>query len=85
MVRSFKTNLIHIEDNFFSLGGDSIRSMMAVSKLEELLNIKLENSFFYKYPTLVSQKHYLEQYLLKELQSPLNEYELLVRSLSAKK
>lgn len=59
-----KTNLIHIEDNFFSLGGDSIRSMMAVSKLEELLNIKLENSFFYKYPTLVSQKHYLEQYLL---------------------
>ena len=74
-----KTNLIHIEDNFFSLGGDSIRSMMAVSKLEELLNIKLENSFFYKYPTLVSQKHYLEQYLLKELQSPLNEYELLVR------
>lgn len=29
-----KTNLIHIEDNFFSLGGDSIRSMMAVSKLE---------------------------------------------------
>lgn len=55
MVRSFKTNLIHIEDNFFSLGGDSIRSMMAVSKLEELLNIKLENSFFYKYPTLVSQ------------------------------
>ncbi len=76
---TLKTDHLDSHDNFFSLGGDSIRSMMAVSKIEEQFNIKLENSFFYKYPTLASQRDYLEEYLSKENQSPLNEYELLVR------
>ncbi|MCR4769995.1 MAG: amino acid adenylation domain-containing protein [Bacteroidaceae bacterium] len=74
-----KNDKIGVDDNFFVLGGDSIRSMMAVSKIEEIYNIKLENSFFYKYPTIDSQKTYLEGLLSQEVQSPINEYELLVR------
>lgn len=66
-------------DHFFSLGGDSIRSMMAVSALEEQLGIKLENSFFYRYPSFASQVQYLEDYFSKEIESPVNEFELLVR------
>lgn len=74
-----KTNFILPQDNFFSLGGDSIRSMMAVSKIEERLNVKLENSFFYKYPSLASQTRFLEEFFSKNIQPPVNELELLVR------
>ena len=76
---ALKTDNLSPQDNFFSLGGDSIRSMMAVSKIEQQFNVKLENSFFYKHPTLASQREYLEEYLSKKNESPLNEYELLVR------
>lgn len=74
-----KVDTIGPSDHFFSLGGDSIRSMMAVSTLEEQLGIKLENSFFYKYPSFASQVQYLEDYFSKEIESPVNEFELLVR------
>lgn len=74
-----KTNFILPQDNFFSLGGDSIRSMVAVSEMEERLNVKLENSFFYKYPSLASQIQFLEEFFSKDIQPPVNEFELLVR------
>lgn len=74
-----KVDTVGPSDHFFSLGGDSIRSMMAVSALEEQLNIKLENSFFYKYPSFASQIQFLEDYFSKEIESPINEFELLVR------
>lgn len=74
-----KTSFILPQDNFFSLGGDSIRSMMAVSEIEERLNVKLENSFFYKYPSLTSQTQFLEEFFSKNIQPPANELEPLVR------
>ncbi|WP_329903573.1 non-ribosomal peptide synthetase [Porphyromonas pogonae] len=70
---------IKLTDNFFALGGDSIRSVVAVSAIEERLDIKLENSFFYKYPLLGSQIEYFEKLFTTDIQSPANEYEMLVR------
>lgn len=78
-----KVDTVGPSDHFFSLGGDSIRSMMAVSELEEQLGIKLENSFFYKHPSFASQVRYLEDYFSKEIEPPANEYELLVREFAA--
>ncbi|MFC2283702.1 MAG: non-ribosomal peptide synthetase, partial [Lachnoanaerobaculum saburreum] len=48
ILKTIWEEILHIEnilpdDNFFSLGGDSIRSMIAVSKIEKAFNVKLEN------------------------------------------
>ena len=45
ILKTIWEEILHIEnilpdDNFFSLGGDSIRSMIAVSKIEKAFNVK---------------------------------------------
>ncbi|EFC75252.1 LOW QUALITY PROTEIN: AMP-binding enzyme, partial [Segatella buccae D17] len=64
ILKTIWEEILHIEnilpdDNFFSLGGDSIRSMIAVSKIEKAFNVKLENSFFYQYSCINAQSKYL--------------------------
>lgn len=84
ILKTIWEEILHIEnilpdDNFFSLGGDSIRSMIAVSKIEKAFNVKLENSFFYQYPCINAQSKYLEVHLSSKIETPLNEYELLIK------
>lgn len=84
ILKTIWEEILHIEnilpdDNFFSLGGDSIRSMIAVSKIEKAFNIKLENSFFYQYSCINAQSKYLEVHLSSKIETPLNEYELLIK------
>ena len=76
------SSTIEDNDNFFSLGGDSIRSMLGVSRIEESLNVKLENNFFYKYPIFLNQVEFMEHQINNNcIQAPSSEYELLVREL----
>ena len=84
ILKTIWEEILHIEnilpdDNFFSLGGDSIRSMIAVSKIEKAFNVKLENSFFYQYSCINAQSKYLEVHLSSKIETPLNEYELLIK------
>ena len=84
ILKTIWKEILHIEnilpdDNFFSLGGDSIRSMIAVSKIEKAFNVKLENSFFYQYSCINAQSKYLEVHLSSKIETPLNEYELLIK------
>ena len=84
ILKTIWEDILHIEnilpdDNFFSLGGDSIRSMIAVSKIEKVFNVKLENSFFYQYSCINAQSKYLEVHLSSKIETPLNEYELLIK------
>lgn len=87
ILKTIWEEILHIEnilpdDNFFSLGGDSIRSMIAVSKIEKAFNVKLENSFFYQYSCINAQSKYLEVHLSSKIETPLNEYELLIKGCS---
>ncbi len=77
------TSAFSPDSDFFSLGGDSIRTMAAGAEIESVFGIKLENSFFYKYPVLQSQIDYITNRLSKQENSCENEYELLVRELIA--
>jgi acyl carrier protein len=45
-------NKIGIEDDFFSLGGNSIRAMRVISELQKHFDIKLELTNFFEDPTV---------------------------------
>ncbi|MDR1115794.1 MAG: amino acid adenylation domain-containing protein [Tannerella sp.] len=68
------------EDNFFALGGDSIRAMRAVAEMESKYQCKLESNFLYKNSTLQKQIDYFCT-RNAELVPPACEYELLVREI----
>jgi polyketide synthase PksJ len=69
-----------LTDNFFALGGDSIRTIKAVAEMESLYKRKVEPNFIYKYPTLKEQVDYF-QTLDTEIVLPADEYEFLVREI----
>lgn len=54
-----KVDPIGIHDNFFDLGGDSLRSIMVLSHLEKVMGLKIPAVKFFQYPTISSFSEYL--------------------------
>lgn len=72
---------LDVTDNFFALGGDSIRTMKAVAEMESRYKRKVEANFIYKYPTLKEQINYFQSLETEAVVLPTDEYELLVREI----
>jgi oxalate---CoA ligase len=43
---------ISVEENFFAIGGDSLKGTQVVSRLEALFNLSLSNIMLFQYPTV---------------------------------
>jgi amino acid adenylation domain-containing protein len=54
-------NSLGIDDDFFQLGGHSLKAMILVSKIHKELNVKLPLAEFFKFPTIRG----LSQYILE--------------------
>ena len=52
---------VGIQDNFFDLGGHSLKVLQVYSKLRELFPDKLVMTDLFKYPTISSISRYLNQ------------------------
>ncbi|TRX31189.1 amino acid adenylation domain-containing protein [Flavobacterium sp. ZT3R18] len=51
---------IGIEDNFFALGGHSLKAIQVISKIQKEFNIKFELRELYNEPTITYLAHYIE-------------------------
>uniref|UniRef100_UPI00374D9EC8 phosphopantetheine-binding protein n=1 Tax=Spongiimicrobium salis TaxID=1667022 RepID=UPI00374D9EC8 len=51
---------IGIKDNFFILGGNSIKMIMTISKIHEQFDIKIEFKFFFQNPFIESIAKYIQ-------------------------
>ena len=74
-----------LTQNFFALGGDSIRTLKAVAEIENHYKCKVEANFIYKYPTLKEQIDYFRSFNTETVVLPVDEYELLVREIIGEK
>jgi len=52
---------VGIDDNFFDIGGDSLRSVRLHNRLTQSLNLKIELVELFKFPTVRALADYLEQ------------------------
>jgi polyketide synthase PksJ len=68
--------------SFFSLGGDSIRSVKTIALLEEAFHFKLETNFIYRYPSINDQCRFIAGRDM-HITPPSNELELILRDLIA--
>lgn len=50
---------IGINDNFFDLGGDSLKALSIIAKIQKSLNKRIELSTFFKNPTIANVLHLL--------------------------
>ncbi|HLP45552.1 MAG TPA: amino acid adenylation domain-containing protein, partial [Candidatus Kapabacteria bacterium] len=53
-------NLIGIQDDFFQIGGQSLKVMILISKIHEKLNVKVPISEFFKSPTIKALAVYIK-------------------------
>lgn len=70
------------ETSFFSIGGDSIRSIKSIALLEKKFDVKLDANFGYLYPTIKDQIKFFSE-RNPNIELPKDEIELLVRDLVA--
>lgn len=62
---------VGLQQNFFDLGGHSIRMAEVQTKLNESLGLELSIVELFKYPTVKELAHYLEQKQQTETQPPV--------------
>jgi acyl carrier protein len=52
-------NNIGIEDNFFDLGGHSLKATRVISKITEQYGIRIDLQFFFQAPTIENLSNYI--------------------------
>jgi len=63
-VLNIKPNLIGTNDNFFTLGGDSIHAMELVTKIKNELDLSLPIETFFNFPTIAESAKILSSLIL---------------------
>ena len=61
-ILAIEKQTIGIDDNFFQLGGHSLRATIAVPRIHKELNIKLSLAEFFKHPTIREVSQYRHQF-----------------------
>jgi amino acid adenylation domain-containing protein len=56
----FGIRQVGIDDDFFELGGDSLKAMTVSAEIHKELNVKVPLESFFKYPTIRELSHYIE-------------------------
>jgi acyl carrier protein len=51
-------------DNFFALGGDSLRATQVISRLEQTLGVQLPTPLLFRFPTTAELGSHLDQFLI---------------------
>ncbi|WBW95744.1 non-ribosomal peptide synthetase [Oceanirhabdus sp. W0125-5] len=60
---------IGISDNFFDLGGHSLKATLLVSRIHKQLNMEVSLQELFKYPTIKEISHYLDNKKLESFES----------------
>ncbi len=63
---TLKLNDIHIDDDFFELGGDSLKSMLLMHRINKEFNYDVAGSVVFMYPTVRKMSCYLSLFKAKE-------------------
>lgn len=58
--KAFYAQLIHLEDNFFQLGGDSLLALQIISALKSQFQLPIPLSVLFEYPDIISLAHQLD-------------------------
>ena len=56
-----------MEDNFFALGGDSLRATQAISRVAAAFQIELPVTLMFREPRIVDQARLIEEKLIDEI------------------
>lgn len=60
-VLSIESSHIGMDDDFFSLGGHSLKAASLISKIHKILNVKIPMDFLFENPTIVRLARYVKE------------------------
>ena len=58
---------VGVEDNFFALGGDSLRATQAISRVAVAFQIELPVTVMFREPRIAEQARLIEEKLIEEI------------------
>lgn len=60
---------VGVHDNFFALGGDSLRAAQVISRVGAAFQMELPVTLMFREPTVASQAQFLEERLISEIEA----------------